>query len=604
MKKTNHKLVGIPFDAEKQTDQLPRKHQIGTRLFLVGAILVILSGLIVAIVGATIARQGVLAESERRVLSLVEQRESHLRDWLDAYINTARQLVIALSSTHIGIDADHYKVLYTLPGVMEAALLNEQGDQISGLHSLNWKPDSVLVNKSVMFRQTAIGPIRMSESGDAVFELAVPITSSEGHTSSSLILRIDSKKVIDPIMTDTSGLGQRGELFLLDRDMRMLTPSRFHSHPDPLSHIMDIPPAQAAFQTYSGSMQYTSFLGEPVVGAYVNMLDYEWILVGELDVREALNHVRSIYERTAFVLVISLLALLGVTLVLARSWARPIVRLTGASREVAEGNYEVFVTPPRQKDELHSLTISFNRMTGALQTGRKMLAHAQRSLVQQETMAAIGGLVTSIVHEMRNPLSSIKMNLRLLERYSASDDPSAEHISLASQEAGRLEGMLGELLDYGKPVDLKIEPVSLNEFVQSVGVDLNDLVKEQKLEFTIVTVNPPPVALVDRELLRRTIENLLRNACEATDQGGTINLSILEESTGKVGFVLTDSGHGMKESVIKRVFNPFFTTRDEGTGLGMSNVKKFVDVMKGDLHIESLENVGTKVTVILPGDTD
>ncbi|GBE30756.1 sensor protein ZraS [bacterium BMS3Bbin04] len=367
---------------------------------------------------------------------------------------------------------------------------------------------------------------------------------------------------------------------------------------------MDIPPARAAIKDLSGSMQYTSFLGEPVVGAYVNMLEYDWILVGELDVREALAHVRSIYERTALILILSLLALLVITLVLARSWAQPIVRLTKASEEVAAGNYEAFVTPPRQLDELHLLTISFNRMTRALQTGREMLAHAQRKLIQQEKMAAIGGLVTSIVHEMRNPLSSIKMNLRLLQRNLTADGTATEHLSLASQEAGRLEAMLKELLDYGKPVEPTIVPIALNEFVLAVCTDLADIVQQGNHDLMIVNVEPSPVVLADHELLRRTLENLIRNAIDATDPGGKITLTTFSETKSCVGFVLNDSGHGIKESALERIFDPFFTTHDGGTGLGMSNVKKFVEVMNGDIEIDSTEGEGTEVTVTLMGEID
>lgn len=579
----------------------PFHSRIGTRLFVSGAILVLLTGLIVALMSAAIARQGVLAEAERRVLALVEQREAHLRDWLDAYFDTAIRLTRSLYMSHDAIDADHYRVLTSMPGVLEATVMNGLTQSWVSGNSTLWVPDSLVVAAAEASGKATFGSVQLSEQGIPVFDIVLPLALADRQEKTLLALRLDSRLVLDPVLTDTSGLGESGELFLLDSEMRMLTPSRFHSHPDPLNHTMDIPPAQSALTAAKGTMIYTSFLGEPVVGGYVYMPEYDWILVGELDLNEALAPVTRIYERSAIILGLSLVALLIVTLVLARSWARPIVRLTDASEQLSAGDYDVQVQVPRKKDELHRLTNSFNRLADTLRTGREELAHAQRRLVKQETMAAIGGLVSSVVHEIRNPLSSIKMNLRLIERQCGKHEAATEHFSLARQEAFRLETMLGELLDYGKPIEPALAPSNINEVVRNTVEHWMNDSHTEAVEFQLNLNAPDPIAAIDSELLRRTLDNLIQNAVESMPEGGLIRLTTRIESTGKAAIAIQDTGKGMSEPIVDRVFDPFFTTRDKGTGLGMANVKRFVELNEGSIHIQSFEDEGTTVTVLLPG---
>ncbi|MCB2212297.1 HAMP domain-containing protein [bacterium] len=586
----------------KATSEIAPRSRIGTRLFLVGGVLVLLTGLVVALVGATIARQSVLAEAERRVLALVEQREAHLQDWLGAYFDTAERLVLTLYPGMIENNSEYHDVLFSLPGLIHSTLLADDGNPHPGDPIAGWQPDETAVKAAALSREPSFGPLHRQADGTPVFDVVLPARINSKGDSALIALRLNSRVVLDPILTDTSGLGSRGELFLLDRDMRMLTPSRFHSHPEPLMHRMDIPPARAALDSSSGSMEYTSYLGDPVVGGYVYMPRQRWILVGELDVREALAPVKRIYVQTAIILGLSLLVFVVITLFLARTWARPIVRLTRASEQVASGNYDVTVAPPRQQDELHQLTDSFNRMTEALLAGRKELAVAQRRLVQQSTMAAIGQLASSIVHEMRNPLSSIKMNLRLLERQAGSDPQIREHFDLANQEAGRLETMLGELLDYSKPVQPDLQPVNVNEVLQAVAGDLASRLETASIDMQLDLADPPPVAHTDHELLRRSIENLLRNALESLRDSGTIRLVSRADDSGTVQLTVQDNGVGMSERVQERLFDPFFTTRDDGTGLGMANVKRFIDLLDGRIQIDSVEGEGTTVTLTLPGE--
>jgi signal transduction histidine kinase len=218
-----------------------------------------------------------------------------------------------------------------------------------------------------------------------------------------------------------------------------------------------------------------------------------------------------------------------------------------------------------------------------------------------EELAVIGRLVAGIVHEMRNPLSALKMNLRILEKKVFLDALTTEHMNIAKEQVERLEKMLRELLEYSKPVRPVYRKINLKELLRSIIGDLKEILKEKKLIVETDISDSIVNVTSDEDLLRRIIENLITNAAEASPPGETILLCVGEES-GSIRIEVIDHGKGMSEKVKSRLFEPFFTTRGEGTGLGMSNVKRFVEALNAAIEVNTAEGKGTKVTIILPKD--
>ncbi|HEX04049.1 MAG TPA: HAMP domain-containing histidine kinase [Bacteroidetes bacterium] len=238
-------------------------------------------------------------------------------------------------------------------------------------------------------------------------------------------------------------------------------------------------------------------------------------------------------------------------------------------------------------------------MVESLADGQQNLANAQVKLVQQEKMAVIGRLVASVVHEMRNPLSAIKMNLRLLQRGAQLTENEKEHLEIAGGETQRLESMLQELLDYGKPVELDLRQVNISDIIVQILKETRSLAENGDVRVQFEQADNQPTIRTDPELLHRLLENLVLNAVQACRSGDTVSVEI-EYSVEATSICVKDTGSGMTETVRKRLFDPFFTTREEGTGLGMSNVQKFVSVMGGTVSVESETGQGTKVTIHLP----
>jgi signal transduction histidine kinase len=575
-------------------------NRLANRLFVMGMMLILLTGVIVAIVGSTLARQAILEAAEARILSIVEQREAHLSDWLTLYIHTAKSLLESdgIADEPVGLRDQRIK---SIPGLVSAGYLSPEGNlyrtvSFDGDNAFQDPPDSLAVRVAMLSRDVAFGTVRLSSNDQAVFDIVIPL---ENRQQAMAVLRVSSSDVLNPILADTSGLGRSIELFLLDRDMRMLTPSRFHGHPAPLKHRMMIPPASAALEQPKGSMEYTSFLGDPVVGGYVTLPRQRWILVGEMSVQGALEPINGIYIRASAVIAAVLLVLLVLTRYLARSWSRPVEGLTRASEKVAAGDYSISLPESSSVDEVGRLTHSFNRMVCALQVGREELETAQREIVKQEKMAEVGKLVTSVVHEMRNPLSSIKMNLRLLERVKCDDPVEKEHLELATGDVQRLEAMLQELLVYGKPIKTDVWSLNPIPILRTAVEEQSPYAMERSVSLDMTAPRDDhPTVFADVELLRRSLDNLIRNAIEACEEGDGIKVSF-ELMDDEALILVVDNGGGMKENVLQKLFDPFFTTREDGTGLGMSNVRKFVEAMDGSIEVNSEEGLGTTVTIRL-----
>nr|MBC8478421.1 HAMP domain-containing protein [bacterium] len=267
--------------------------------------------------------------------------------------------------------------------------------------------------------------------------------------------------------------------------------------------------------------------------------------------------------------------------------------LAPASNQVGRGDLTVRVAEESRGDEIGSLLVNFNLMVKGLEDSR-------RQLVQAEKMAAIGQLVAGIVHEMRNPLSSIKMNVRLLQRRLQEMSTVRESLEIASGEVERLERMLAELLDYSKPPTFKPETFAPGILLERVRRAVTEPAAANEIELTCTSAPEIATLYGDLELMERAVVNLLLNAIQACDKKGRVELRI-EEAAGGTLLQVSDRGRGMNTHVLERLFDPFFTTRPDGIGLGMASVRKIVETHDGQLQVESLVDQGTTVRIILPG---
>jgi len=225
----------------------------------------------------------------------------------------------------------------------------------------------------------------------------------------------------------------------------------------------------------------------------------------------------------------------------------------------------------------------------------------EKKLYNSQKLAALGQLSAGIAHEVRNPLSSIKMSLQILEKRMKPDGNDLKRFKIAQKEVEHLEELVNNVLVFAKPMEPKIESVDINKVLEQALALSEKIIKDKQIDIKLEAREIPPVN-VDVAMVTDTFVNIIRNAVEALEAGGHIR--IYARSIGSVPpavlVVVEDNGCGIEEADMPHLFNPFFTRKKYGTGLGLSQVLKIVEIHHGKLEIISEKDKGTKVCITLP----
>ncbi len=218
-------------------------------------------------------------------------------------------------------------------------------------------------------------------------------------------------------------------------------------------------------------------------------------------------------------------------------------------------------------------------------------------------LAAVGQLSSSVVHEMRNPLSSIKLNLTAMRDGFAEGSDDRELAEIALGEASRVEGMLNDLLAYGKPLDLCLGTVPLPGLLQRVAEHARGACRERGIRLVTEWNGNERAALpADEEQMLRALANLTDNAIEFSPDGGVVAIVVTApgDAPDLGEIVVRDEGPGVRADSLEHVFEPFFTTRERGTGLGLANVRKIVECHGGTVNASNRPEGGAAFTVRMP----
>lgn len=223
-------------------------------------------------------------------------------------------------------------------------------------------------------------------------------------------------------------------------------------------------------------------------------------------------------------------------------------------------------------------------------------------LKHEERLASLGRLATGIAHEIRNPLSSVKMNLDILIDRLKPVGVNKEHFTIAQDEVLHLENIVTEFIGYAKPAPLKTRRQNLRTVLNKVLDVVKTVCDEKGVTITRDFPDSIPLVIMDSTKIHQAILNILLNAIQASPSDNAINikLRILPAPDDAVEIIFSDHGEGISEEDLEFIFDPFFTTKDDGTGLGLSIVLSIITSHKGSVAVESEINKGTKVSLTLP----
>jgi signal transduction histidine kinase len=300
---------------------------------------------------------------------------------------------------------------------------------------------------------------------------------------------------------------------------------------------------------------------------------------------------REAARRGIWLLVVVALLGLGAAVVLTTRMTRSLQRLSLAAEEVSRGDLEQHVVVGGG-GEVARVATAFNSMTASL---RRTLAE----LSNRESLAAVGEFASTLAHEIRNPLTAVQIDLQYVEDELPPGSPLRQPQRKALAEVRRLDATVSDALRVARsgrvdprPIDLRL-PVEAAAAAAAPGFDSRATTLELVLPEEPVWVNG------DHNALEQLFLNLMRNAAEALLEGGTATVAI-QPSADSVAVLISDTGKGMSEAVRSRVFEPLFSTRREGTGLGLPIARRLAVAHGGEIQIDSEEGKGTSATVTLP----
>lgn len=224
---------------------------------------------------------------------------------------------------------------------------------------------------------------------------------------------------------------------------------------------------------------------------------------------------------------------------------------------------------------------------------------AQQELASSRHLAALGTFAAAVAHDIRTPLTSIKMNVQLLQAKVSLDPDDMEHFEIALEELGRLDATAGAILTFAKPAPLCAVALDLDEVISGAIRALAPQLEARRLRVVREESGGPLSLLGDVQALRRVLQNLLSNAAEASPSGAVIGVHTRRED-GWLVLEVRDAGRGIRTEDLPRIFEPFFTKRSGGTGLGLAIVERLVRAHGGEVRAASPPGGGAVFAVRLP----
>jgi len=287
-------------------------------------------------------------------------------------------------------------------------------------------------------------------------------------------------------------------------------------------------------------------------------------------------------------------------IVLAYLIQRPMVELQEKIAQVSEGNLNVEVSFAQRNDEIGDLGRNFNHMMEQLRESREEIERLHRTQMSRaEHLATLGELATGLAHEIRNPLAGIAGVIEIVGRDLPATSPARAVVKDVRLEISRISRTLTDLLETARPRRPEVRRSNLNTTVEHAVMLARQQVLSRPIKIELQKAPDLPEVEHDSDQVHQVLLNLLLNAVQAVEKTGTVNVEIgRRDSFASV--VVSDTGRGIAPQNLPNIFRPFYTTKGDGTGLGLSLAHRIVEDHHGRIEVSSVVGKGSTFTVLLP----
>ena len=523
----------------------------------------------------------------------------HATGEIKEHIKGAREVHSVTASILGTLHADPWRQETT---IVELSLNNSAFQRIS---SLNLKGEEIatsqlgteLRNRSneKAFQETVSGKPYLSEieiSGNHIpfLTIAQPIKRF-GKVEGVLIADLNARSVWD--IVDAIQIGQSGKACLIDQQGRII------AHQDKKEILKDanlkqIQAVKAVLLGQTGNFEEIDGNGKRWLTSYAPIEQLNWGLIIRQPESEAFAFSKEMNTQFFVIIVLSILAALLISFILAHLMSRPIQEMIDGTQRISRGDFSQFFQI-RGKSEIDKLLFSFNRMT-----------HKLRKAQEDEKLSIIGKASTAIAHELKNSLQLIDTFIKLLPQRQGDKQFIKEFSDTIPKELDSWNTSLKNMMMFSRDSQFSTGKLDVNEIARKIMLLIKLKARQMDIRLEIdLEVNLPAI-MGNEEKLKQVLLNVVTNAFEATPNGGRIVLSTRfsgnfdSRDPGSVEIEIMNTGEGIESSEVNKIFEPFYTTKSGGLGLGLSISKEIIGLHKGNIKVVSIKRKTTSVIIQIP----
>ncbi len=297
---------------------------------------------------------------------------------------------------------------------------------------------------------------------------------------------------------------------------------------------------------------------------------------------------------------ITFLTVVASILFITSRWVRaPLSRVIGTMRRVEEGDLDARVHL-HSGDELGKVARIFNSMVARLKENKEDLEVLhQRELERTQKMATLGELAQAIAHEIRNPIAGVSAAVKIIRDGLAKDDPRVEVFDEIHFQTGRIEKIVSNLIQFSRHSTPQFSFTDVHEIVEKTFELFSFQFEDQRIEIKKEFQHGLPMVYADPDQIQQVLMNIVLNAIQAMPRGGTLHMRTFHGGDGWVHVAIADTGKGISEETMPKIFKPFYSTKAKGAGLGLSIVERIVQEHGGKVTVVSKHQLGTTVEISL-----
>ena len=459
------------------------------------------------------------------------------------------------------------------------------------------------------------------QAKESSFHIAAPVFDDRNELAGTIYGRVGTNRIGASLLKIS--LGTTGECYLVNEHGRFLT----HKEPHRIlaENISQSGSFRNIFQKRDRKKAYLDYRGVAVLGTSLNVSGTDWYLVVEQDLAEAFESVNTLKAIIFLTVLLCISSALMLTWMLSYHIVNPIRALSRYAGMIADSNFDQAVFKNNRTDEIGRLYHAFADMSRKLRkrhdhleekVGRKeaklretdtILKKTKRIAERSEKFAAMGRMGAAVAHEIRTPVTSLKLFLESARDQIRQSPEDKEDFQIAMNQINRIEATINRFLDFTKPRDLVLAFIDVAGLVEDVLYMIRPLINRQECSLKTRIAGDLPGICGDRQLLSEALVNLMVNSLEAMRDRGVLSVAaaegLLERDDGRVACIridIADTGPGIPEDQIDNIFEPFYTTKASGTGLGLPLVLNTIRNHGGVIRVNGRPEQGTRFSLFLP----